>query len=119
MVDFATISGWASIIAIPMSIVIAIIQTVRIKKIKQNEYRDTWQLVKQVRELISKTNRDDIGKDAHENAKSIYRHLLKNAANLESKFNDQTINQWVDDGKIGDTDWQRQVARSYIKRLHS
>jgi hypothetical protein len=119
MDTFVMISGIASIIGIPLAIIIALIQTSRLNKLKEREYRDIWKLVKDVRSLMGRTktlsdNKEDEG--AHEIAKSIFRHLIKNAVNLEQDFNEKTIDQWTEDDKIADTDWQRGIAKSYLKR---
>ena len=111
------ISGISSIVAIPLAIIIACIQTIRLKKLKNKEYRDTWKLIGDVRSLLGKTKkRADIEGDdgAHEMTKTIFRHLLKNAAELEENYTEDTIGKWIEEDKIGNTDWQKGIAKSYL-----
>lgn len=112
---FNILAGLASI----FSLAYAFYQGSKMTKIKETRYRETWKLIKDVRSLMGKTKKlsdEKTDKGAHEISKSIYRELIKNAIALENNFNESTIEQWVKDDKIGNTDWQRGIAKSLLNR---
>ncbi len=114
--NFDIIAGISSIIAIPVSIAIAIIQTKRLNELKRKEYRDTWKLIRDVRSLLYRTKKLQDKNGVHTLSQTVYRHLIKNASDLEKNFNEEVINKWISDGKIGHTNWHKNIAKKYIKR---
>jgi len=113
------IGSIASISAIPLAIIIAIIQTIRLKDLQKREYREIWNTVKDIRGLMDITrelrNDNNSDKGAHEWVKAMFRQQIRSASNLEKKYTIHTIKNWVNDDKISGTDWQKGIAKSYLK----
>ena len=113
------IGSYASIVGLALaivSIIVAIVQTIRISKIKDREYRETWKVIQDIRAVLEVTYKDDSEIKAHSlhpQVKSIFRHLIMIAVNLECTFNEKTIRSWLKNNKIGDTDWQKKLSNHF------
>lgn len=117
--DVAFVSSVAGTMASLLGLVVAIIQSIRIRELRRRSDADAWQGIRTIRSLISKLensearHNDPYVAEAYAKAVELYRHLLKQAALAQRRFSEATIQRWKQEGKL-ENQWQVSQARQFL-----
>ena len=103
------------------SLLFAILQTIRLKKLRKKDEADLWTLVFTSRKVIynlenSKSIEADVNiAKAYSRAKSIHEDLISFLAHREKKFTSKTLERWKQTNKITKS-WQEDQARQHLDK---
>jgi hypothetical protein len=101
MIQWLSILGsLASLVAIP----VAIIQTIRMHRIKLERYRKTWTQISSVKALMRHLEAEK-SDSAYGLVCQQFRDMLNEAVLLEKGYSAETIKKWRKTGKLS-SDWQ-------------
>jgi hypothetical protein len=112
--------GVAGTIASLAGLLLAAIQTIRLRDLKRRTTADIWQAIGEDLSLISNLEKSKLlGQNegvsaAYKGATNLYRHLLRLAILEEHPFNEETIKKWRSAGKLA-SDWQAAQARRFLE----
>lgn len=103
-----------------VGLVVALLQTVRLKEMRKRTNNDLWLSLRMCRANLARlegsqsTLTDPLLASAHGSSKELFCHLLKQAINDERRFTEDTIQKWRQVGKL-DSDWQVSQARQFLQ----
>jgi hypothetical protein len=103
-----------------LGLLIATIQTVRLKALQRRTHADNWLGIRLVRAIMNSIERSGKFKDdtnvarAYASTADLFRHLLKEAVLAEREFKETTIERWRAAGKLEGT-WQVGQARHFLE----
>jgi hypothetical protein len=103
-----------------VGVLLAGIQTIRLKTLKRQTNADSWLGIRLVRSIINSLERSgklkedtDIAR-AYASTVDLFRQLLKQAVLAEPRFTETTIQLWKQAGKL-ETPWQMSQARHFLE----
>jgi hypothetical protein len=101
-------------------VLLAGIQTIRLKTLKRQTNADSWLGIRLVRSIVNSLERSgklkedtDIAR-AYASTVDLFRQLLKQAVLAEPRFTETTIQLWKQAGKL-ETPWQMSQARHFLE----
>lgn len=105
-----------------VGVLMAVIQTVRLKALQRRTHADTWLGIRLVRSIMNSLERSGKYKEdtnvarAYASTADLFRHLLKEATLAEQEFTESTIQRWKAAGKLEGT-WQVGQARHFLETV--
>jgi hypothetical protein len=103
-----------------LGVLIAVLQTLRLKALQRRTNADTWLGIRLVRSIIVLLEKSEKYKEdtkvarAYASAADLFRHLLKEAVLAEQEFTEFTIQRWKAAGKL-EGNWQVGQARHFLE----
>ena len=113
---FAALGTLASL----LGVLLAFVQTVRLKALQRRTHTDTWLGIRLVRSILISLDRSAKYKEdtnvarAYASTADLFRHLLKEAVLAEREFTENTILRWKAAGKLEGV-WQVSQARHFLE----
>jgi len=114
------ITSVAGTLASIVGLLVALLQTRRLKELRRHTEADTWEAVRILRSAYHYMSKSECLKsgdpdvrEARGKVTETIRHLIKQAALAESKFSETTIANWKALGRI-ESDWHVEAARLHL-----
>jgi hypothetical protein len=99
------------------SLMVAGVQTIRLRQLRRRVNADIWGSVATVRAMIQKLEENSDWNapvaQVYGNLTQLFRHLIRQAALDEDHFTEGTIEKWRKAGKLT-SDWQEAQARQFL-----
>lgn len=122
LIDYSLLIGVLGSIASIAGLLIAIIQTKKLKKLERQKQADDWMSLREIVTIIRWTHSTSLDeslkmtpliKQIHTKSISIYRQILKQIILKQTNFNESTIQSWIKSGKINES-WQAEEAKQFL-----
>jgi hypothetical protein len=117
--EFLQTAALLGTLASVAGLLVAALQTVRLRELSRRNNADVWQSISTARSAMAKLEpclknaQDGAIREVYAKLTELFRHVLKQATLDERRFTEDTIKRWRVSGRLA-SDWQEQQARLFL-----